>query len=312
MKTFQIIQRTTSSGQIVAIPTALIPGTNPGPTLAIVAAVHGCEYCGVEATVRLYQDLNPEEMSGTLRMAMVANMPAFQARTMYKCPIDGGNAGRAFPGTPSGTYTQLIGYTVWNEIVGDAEYVLDLHGGDLIEILTHYVGYHTTGDERLDRKSEAFACAFGAKNIEVRPLSDQTADLSISQAAVREGKVGLLVEAGSQGRRDEEDVHFHYQGIINVMRHIGILPGTPEAHEGEVCWLDEFIGVKAGVEGLFYPAVEADEIVEFGQVLGYIRSFTGELLDEIKSPAKAVVLGVITPAGTYEDATLFGLGRLKA
>ena len=191
MKTFNILQRTTAAGQIVAIPTATITGSKSGPSLAIVAAVHGCEYCGVEALMRLYQDSNAEEMSGTMRMALVANMPAFMARTMYQCPIDGGNVGRAFPGSPTGSYTQLIGHTIWHEIVGDAEYVLDLHGGDLVEVLTHYVEYYTTDDEALTKNSEAFARAFGAKNIDAFALLRDDVDVLHVAVGNGHGPVGV-------------------------------------------------------------------------------------------------------------------------
>ena len=90
-----------------------------------------------------------------------------------------------------------------------------------------------------------------------------------------------------------------------------MIPGTPAPTQGAVRQLDQFVGVLAKAEGLFYPAVEADAVVEAGQTLGHIRSFTGELLEEVKSPAKAVVLGVITPASTYAGAVLFGLGRMQ-
>jgi len=74
--------------------------------------------------------------------------------------------------------------------------------------------------------------------------------------------------------------------------------------------MDAFLGVTAGVEGIFYPAVKADDLVEKGQELGEIRDFTGTVLEKLVSPDQAVVLGVITPASTYEGSMLFGLGRV--
>jgi len=311
MKSFEIIQRTTATGEIMALPVATIEGSTKGPEMAIVAAVHGCEYCGIEAAIRLYQDLDPNAVSGTVRMVMCANLPAFRARTMYRCPIDGGNVGRSYPGSPTGTYSELIVHTIWNEVVGDAEYLLDLHGGDLIEILTPYIGYNTTGDKALDEKSQAFAAAFGAWNIEVRPLDRSIPKYAFSQAGPLTGRVGLLVESGSQGRRDESDVLFQYNGILNLMKHVGILDGTPTPCERPVRMLDAFLGVTAGAEGIFYPAVMADDLVDEGQMLGEIRDFTGNVLETLTSPARAVVLGVITPASTYEGSMLFGLGRVQ-
>ena len=302
MKSFQIIQRTMPDGQIIAVPRAIIKGIKPGPTLAIVAGVHGCEFCGIEAVIRLFRDLNPEEISGTVRMAMCANLPAFMSRTMYVCPIDGGQVSP--PGSPTGTYSKRVGNMIWEEVIGDAEYYLDLHGGDLIEDLTQYVGYNTTGDKKHDEKAKAFAYAFGAQNIQVTPLSPKRAD-------ALEGKVKLLVEAGSQGRRDEEDVLFQYEGILNLMRHLGMLPGSPPPPRKDVRIMDDFFHVKAGTEGIFYPMVEPNDIVEKGQVLCEIRDWTGKILEVIKSPGRAVNLGTITAQSTFVGSTVFGLGRLK-
>ena len=75
--------------------------------------------------------------------------------------------------------------------------------------------------------------------------------------------------------------------------------------------MDAFLGVTAGAEGIFYPAVKADDLVEEGQALGEIRDFTGTVLERLTSPARAVILGVITPASTYEGSMLFGLGRVR-
>jgi predicted deacylase len=90
-----------------------------------------------------------------------------------------------------------------------------------------------------------------------------------------------------------------------------MLPGDPPAPRDTVRILDDFIAVKAGREGIFYPSVHPNDLVEKGQVLGEIRDFTGEVLEEVSSPAKGVILGTITAASTFEGSTLFGLGRLK-
>ena len=311
MKTFRFIQRTSPRGEIVSIPHAVVEGAQPGPSMAVVAAVHGSEYTGIEATIRLYRDLDPNEMQGTVRMAVVANVPAFRARTMYTCPIDGNNLGASFPGSATGTYSELLAHAVWTAVVGDADYVLDLHGGDLIEDLCHYVGFRITGNNELDRKAEAAALALHVENVERRPLPDGDTGLGLHVAAAKAGKLAFLLEAGSQGRRDEEDVRFHYDSVLNLMRHVGMLSGNPPPPRDTVRFLDHFIAVKSGREGIFYPSVHPNDLVEKGQVLGEIRDFTGEVLEEVTSPAKGVILGTITAASTFEGSTLFGLGRLK-
>jgi predicted deacylase len=310
MKTFRFIERTSPEGEAVSIPHAVIEGSKPGPVMGVVAAVHGSEYTGIEAAIRLYRDLDPDELRGTVRMAIVANRPAFRARAMYICPIDGKNLGASFPGAATGTYSELLARTIWTEVIGDADYVLDLHGGDLIEDLTHYVGIRFTGDDEIDHKAKAAALAIRAENVEMRPLPEVDQGLGLHVAAAKAGKLAFLLEAGSQGRRDEKDILFHYHGVLNLMRHAGMLPGgSPDPLES-VRYLDDFIAVKAGKEGIFYPTVDPNDVVEEGQIIAEIRDFTGEVLEKVKSPVKGVILGTITAASTFEGSTLFGLGRL--
>ena len=90
-----------------------------------------------------------------------------------------------------------------------------------------------------------------------------------------------------------------------------MLPGSPPPPRKDVRIMDEFILIKAGTEGIFYPIVKKNDIVESGQVLGEIRDFTNEILEKVISPVRSVVLGTITAASTFEGSTLFGLGRLK-
>jgi predicted deacylase len=297
-------------GKIITIPMGVVEGAQPGPALGVVAAVHGCEFCGVEALIRLYEELDPARVTGTLRMVMVANMPAFVAKTMYRCPVDGGNIGRSFPGSASESYSAMIGHTIWQEVVEASDVVLDLHGGDLIEVLTRYIGYHTTGNEELDSRARALAEAFDSPNIEVRPVTGSKEGIPLPEAASLHGKLGLLVEAGSQGRRDEIDVAFHHRGILNVMKHLGMLEGAPTREEKEVRTVDTFIAVQSSTSGIFYPEVEADEIVDKGQLIARIKSFTGQVVEEVVAPERSVVLGVITPPAAYEGSMLFGLARL--
>ena len=41
-------------------------GKNEGKTLVITAGVHGCEYVGIETSLRLINELNPKKMSGNI------------------------------------------------------------------------------------------------------------------------------------------------------------------------------------------------------------------------------------------------------
>ena len=89
------------------LPLLYVKGTAAGPTLAVTAAVHGDEYEGVEAVPRIFDQVYPSTLKGTLVMIAVCNMPAYEAG-IRSSPIDGLNLARVFPGDPEGTVTQRI------------------------------------------------------------------------------------------------------------------------------------------------------------------------------------------------------------
>src|SRR5262245_43167210 len=90
------------------IPVTLVAGASPGPTLALVAGMHGYEYTPILAMQRLRASINPRVMRGNLIIVHVANMPSFFGRTIYFSPADRKNLNRVFPGTPKGTTSERI------------------------------------------------------------------------------------------------------------------------------------------------------------------------------------------------------------
>ena len=81
----------TIKGDEVTFPLFVINGEKPGPRLAVTAGIHGAEYASVAAALQVGQNITPDQLSGQLIIVPVANMPAFKARSIYICPLDGIN-----------------------------------------------------------------------------------------------------------------------------------------------------------------------------------------------------------------------------
>jgi len=289
-----------TDGQPVSVSVVHVSSGRPGPTLAVFAAMHGTEYASVAALGRLVQTLEPERVSGTLRLVPVANPLAFETRTMYVSPADGKNLNRTFPGRPDGTYTEVLADLLWNRVARDADCVIDVHGGEVVEGLFPFAGAYASArwpevGERSQRVAEAFHPPYLVLN--QLPESVARTGQRLSLLATDSGIASVLVEAGSRGQLDEFDIGFIYEGLLNAMRVLKML-AEPEQPAASAPSIVREVPVLASQTGLFHSLVAPGDTVVPGQDLGSILDYQGAAVERFTSEWNGVVLGVIGPAIT--------------
>ncbi len=76
---------------------------------------------------------------------------------MFVCPLDNINPNRVFPGRADGTFSEVLAYHFFQEIFSHVDYLIDLHGGDMVEDLIPFTIFQETGQAEVDQRSEALA-----------------------------------------------------------------------------------------------------------------------------------------------------------
>jgi predicted deacylase len=289
-------------GQNYQLPMWLINGNADGPTLVVTGGVHAAEYASIAAALDLGRSLDPRDLCGQVVVVPVMNMPAFTARSIYVCPLDGRNLNRVFPGNVQGTASEQIADWVFRNVIAQAEYYVDLHGGDLIEALVPFTIFFRSGNDRVDQMSLEMAKVFG-----IHFLVCSETPGSTFCAASRVGIPSILAESGGQGIWTPQDVALHANGLHRLLRHLHMIPGSAPEPE-PFTLLEHFLWLRSEHAGFWYPTIAVNEQVKAGQNLGCVKDCEGRLLQTAVSPADGVVLFLVTSLAINGTDPLLAVG----
>jgi hypothetical protein len=185
------------------------------------------------------------------------NVPGLGARSIYICPLDGKNLNRVFPGNVSGTASEQIAGWMFQNVMKQADYYVDLHGGDLIEALVPFTIIFRCGNEQVDQASMEMANVFG-----IRYLVCSETPGSTYATTTRAGIPSILAESGGQGLWSPEDVARLTNGVNRLMHHLKMTPG-PTPKPVPCTLLDQEFWLRSDHDGFWYPAVSVGDRARF-------------------------------------------------
>lgn len=295
-----------------SIPVAVFHGARPGPVLALVAGSHGTEYASIIALEKLINRLDPTQISGTVIILPLINVPSFEQKITHINPVDGKNMNRFYPGRADGSQTERASYLITRQVVERCDHLIDLHGGDIDESLRSYSYWTKTGNAEQDRISREMVLAFGLDHIIIsteRP-KDPAASRYLENTATTRGKPSITVEAGHAGTVEMEDVNALVEGCLSVMRYLKMIRGTPRAVENPV-WIEKVATIASEQTGVFYPLVKRGAYVEQGMKIGYVTDYVGRTIFEARAPASGVVLFIRAVPSMTKGETVANVGVVR-
>lgn len=291
-----------------SLPTEIIHGKNPGKTMLITAGIHAGEYTGIQAAVELARELKPENVNGTVVLVKVVCREEFENRLGSLSQEDGRNLNREFPGKKDGSKFERLAYAIEKELHVCADYYVDLHSGDSFENLVPYVYY-------------AGKAAPGVSEIS-RKMAQQTDVPYIVKSEVETGGSynyaascgipGILIERGGMGKWDNEEVQSVKKDVRSVLIYLGIYEGKKAYrtyYPLEVC---EVQYQSASCSGLWYPEKKPGDLFETGDVLGYVRDYDGNVLEECVSYFDGVILFQTESLQIIKDGPMIAYGKINA
>ena len=248
----------------VMIPICVIK-SGKGPVALLTGGNHGDEYEGPLALYDLARTLDPQDVSGSVIIVPAMNYPAFRAGARTS-PIDKGNMNRAFPGRPDGTATEKIADYFQRDLRPRADLVFDFHSGGRTLDFVPFCAAHILPDKNQEKKAfaavEAFSAPYSVKMLEIDAVG------MYDTAAEEMGKVFVTTELGGGGTSRAETVRIARRGILNVLRHAGIVAGAVDKQPTR--WLDMPSGdcfSFAEEDGMIETMVDLGEPVKKGEII---------------------------------------------
>ena len=247
----------------------IVTGGGQGPVALLIAGVHGDEFEGPSAILRVINRLSPDDMNGTVIALPCLNSPAVRESSRTS-PLDGLNMNRVFPGNPTGGPTELIADYVESVLVPRCSMIIDLHSGGKASVFSACSLVTRTSNRSLYEAGLTLARHMGLPTIWV--LGDFNDDRSVNSAALRAGIPMIATELGGGGGCDPYLVTLAEQGILNCLAHAGIIDRQSGMTVPPVNRMVEIhdmsINLYSPGRGLFDRYLDAGTFVEEDQIAG--------------------------------------------
>lgn len=252
-------------------------GAGDGPAILLVAGNHGDEYEGQVILRKLYEALQPGDVTGRLILLPALNTPAVLARSRVS-PLDRGNMNRVFPGGAGQGPTRALAGFVTRHLLPRAGLVVDLHSGGTATQYLDATYLTLTGRPETDRRGAALARAMGLPWTMVTKQGSTGGDLD--STVLDHGIPMVSCELGGMGRVSRRSLANGWSGLLNLLRAEGALTDRAAARLGARALpptrfldLDAAGNATAMRHALVEPLVGLGDAVKAGQAVAILHDF---------------------------------------
>ena len=284
------------SGTSIDIPVMVHRSKNPGPSLLLLAGMHGDEINGVEIVRRIIREKLYRVNAGTVICIPIMNIYGFI--NFSRDVPDGKDINRSFPGSKTGSLASQVAFFLMHEIIPHIDYGIDFHTGGARINNSPQVRVKTEDPENLE-----LAKAFGTKFIINSPFRDK----SLRKEAFRQGKRIIVYEGGESLRLRKNAIDEGIAGMLRVMHHLKMRDEAPMI-EKEPTLIMKSSWVRAKSAGLHYGFQRNGSAVEQKEVLGRVCDPYGTYEVQIKSPLTGHIIAINNNPVVNRGDALFHVG----
>lgn len=287
-------------GQPILVPIMVAKGSKTGPVLGLTAAVHGNELNGISIIQRLFNEIDTNELCGTIVGVPVVNVPSvlLSKRTF----IDGTDINRIMPGNKTGNRSQVYAARVIERIVKHFDYLLDLHTASFGRVNSYYI--------RADLSSQVAQELAHLQNPQII-LNAPPKDGTLRGAAADLGIDAITIEVGDPNKFQKGVIRSSLTGIFNTLAYLEMYNSDLDKNEDQpvVCNSSKWIYSDRG--GIISVHYDLTQRVAKGEKVATIRNIFGEIIKEFFAPYDGVVIGKSNHPVGQTGSRLIHLGKTK-
>ncbi len=284
----------------IDIPIFVRRAPEDGPTLLLMAGLHGDEINGIEIVRDILARDCFKPRKGTVICVPIINIYGFL--NFSRAVPDGKDVNRSFPGSRRGSLASRVAYHLMNDILPAVDYGIDFHTGGASR--ANYPQVRCVWD---DHQNQTLARAFNPPIIMNAALIPK----SLRHAADARGKKILVYEGGESLRFDQSAINEGIAGTKRLMHHLGMIKGSTAAKHQSLL-INKRRWIRAKNAGLFHSSITNGQEVTKGQKIGFITDPFGDFYTDIKAPFDGCIVGLNHNPVVNRGDALAHIGQISA
>lgn len=254
--------------------------------IAIVTGTHGDELEGQYVCYLLNQIIGQqmEHLKGIVDIYPALNPMGIDSITRG-IPMFDIDMNRIFPGDEYGATAEYVAAGIIKDLAG-ADLCIDIHSSNIFLRELPQIRINEQSSEALLPYAKLLNMDFIWIHSAATVL-EATLAYSLNQLHVPT----LVVEMGVGMRIDQQNGQQLVDGILNLMKKMGVWSGPVRAPRRPIISSDGHVSfINAGQAGIFVPQVEYLDRVHRGDLVGAIVSpLTGEILQQLEAPCDGMI-----------------------
>jgi predicted deacylase len=283
----------------ILVPVIVERAKVDGPTVLLMAGLHGDEINGIETIRRIIRKGFHKPQIGTIICLPVFNIFGF-LNVKRELP-DGRDLNRSFPGSESGSLASQFAYHFMKEIAPHVDYVIDFHTGS-----AQRNNYPQIRCVMEDAQSLELARIFNPPFI----LHSNYISKTIRESINKIDKKMLLFEGGKTNSIEELVVEEGLNGVKRLLSHLGMRSFKIDISKDRTpVLLTDSKWMRSPNSGMFQALVKNGARVERGEVIGIVTDPYGKIERKVKSSTSGYIICLNESPVVYKGDAIFHIGR---